>query len=320
VSASLVASAGIASVTVSTPAPGGGVSTAQTFTINQVVVNTGKKFLFDARHAETAGNADWVIDEDNSTPQRIPTPLQSTITSSTSETYWTGALSSWGIALVKLGHSVETLPSTGSITYGNSTNAQDLSNYNVFVVDEPNTVFTATEKAAILHFVQNGGGLIMISDHTQSDRNNDGWDSPAIWNDLLTNNTVQSNPFGFAVALTNISGTSSNMITASSSPVLSGSQGTVTSIDFSNGATLNLSPTANSTVQGLIWTSGSTKNNSNVMCATSTFGTGRVFAITDSSPMDDGTGNPSDVLYSSWSSYSHSKLMMNASLWVAKLQ
>ncbi len=31
-------------------------------------------------HRVKQGNADWVIDEDNSTPQRIPTPLQSTIT------------------------------------------------------------------------------------------------------------------------------------------------------------------------------------------------------------------------------------------------
>src|ERR1700704_3757237 len=96
-------------------------------------------FLFDASHAETAGNADWVIDEDNSTPQRIPTPAQSGITASTPETFWTGALSSWGIALVKAGNTVETLPAGTSITYGVATNAQDLSNYDVFIVDEPNT-------------------------------------------------------------------------------------------------------------------------------------------------------------------------------------
>ncbi|MGZ5503837.1 MAG: hypothetical protein ACXWGY_04175, partial [Chthoniobacterales bacterium] len=72
-------------------------------------------FLFDATHAETAGNADWVIDEDSS-PQRFPTPDQSTVTASTVETYWKGAISSWGIALVKRGHHVETLPSGVAIT------------------------------------------------------------------------------------------------------------------------------------------------------------------------------------------------------------
>jgi hypothetical protein len=280
----------------------------------------GKKFLFDATKAETAGNADWVIDEDNSTPQRIPTPLQSTITVSTAETYWTGALSSWGIALVKAGNTVETLPSGAAITYGNSSNPQDLSNYNVFVVDEPNIRFTATEKTAILNFISNGGGLFMISDHTVSDRNNDGWDSPAIWNDLMTNNGAVSNPFGFSVDLTNITETSANVLSNSSTnPILNGSQGAVTQLDFHNGATLTLNPTANSTVQGLVWRTGSAQGNTNAMSASSTYGLGRVYIVTDSSPMDDGTGAPNNNLFVSWSLFSHRQLFMNASLWLAKL-
>ena len=106
----------------------------------------GKKFLFDASHAETAGNADWVLDVDGGAVPRFPTPAQSGITSSTPETYWTAALSAWGVALVKLGNSVENLPAGTAITYGNAANPQDLSNYSVFVVDEPNTLFTASEK------------------------------------------------------------------------------------------------------------------------------------------------------------------------------
>lgn len=85
---------------------------------------TPKKFLFDAKKGETAGNADWVLDADTS-PQRFPTPLQSTITATTPETYWKGGVSAWGIALVKLGHTVETLSTSASITYG-TTAAQDL--------------------------------------------------------------------------------------------------------------------------------------------------------------------------------------------------
>ena len=280
-----------------------------------------KKFLFDASQGETAGNADWVIDEDNSTPQRIPTPLQSTITSGTSETYWTGALSSWGIALVKKGHTVETLPSSGSISYGNASNTQDLSNYDVFVVDEPNIRFTAAEKTAILNFVSNGGGLLMISDHTVSDRNNDGWDSPDIWNDLMNNNGSITNPFGFTVDLTNISGVSSNVLTGNTgNTILHGSEGNVTSMEFNNGATLTLNPTANSSVQGLIWQSGFTQNNTHVLSASATYGTGRVYIVTDSSPMDDGTGASGNTLFVSWPLYSHKAFFMNASLWLAKLQ
>jgi len=280
-----------------------------------------KKFLFDNTKAETAGNADWVIDQDNNIPQRIPTPAQSTITATTAETYWTGALSSWGIALAKQGHTVETLPAGAAITYGNASNPQDLSNYNVYVVDEPNIRYTAAEKMAILNFISNGGGLLMISDHTVSDRNNDGWDSPAIWNDLMTNNTVANNPFGFSVDLTNITQLSANVLTGNSTnPVLRGSQGNVTQLDYHNGATLTLSPAANATVQGLIWKTGVTQNNSNVLCATSTYGTGRVFMVTDSSPMDDGTGAAGNTLFNGWTTYSHIPLFMNAALWLAKLQ
>jgi hypothetical protein len=319
VPATNIATAGTASVTVFTPTPGGGTSTAATFTIT--AVSTVKKYLFDASQGETAGNADWVIDEDNSTPQRIPTPAQSNITSTTAETYWTGAISSWGIALVKLGHTVETLPSSGSITYGNAANAQDLSNYNVFVVDEPNIRFTAAEKVAILNFVSNGGGLLMISDHTVSDRNNDGWDSPAIWNDLMNNNTVQNNPFGFSIDLANFSQVSANVLTNSSSnTILNGSQGAVTQMEFNNGTTATLNTTANPNVKGLIWKSSTTQNSSNVMSASSTYGNGRIFFVGDSSPMDDGTGAPGNTLFVGWTKYSHKKLFMNGALWLAKLQ
>jgi hypothetical protein len=279
---------------------------------------TTKKFLFDAKHAQTAGNADWVIDQDNSTVIRFPTPAQSNVTATTSENFWTGAISSWGIALAKLGHTVESLTSSGSITYGNSTNAQDLSNYNVFIVDEPNTIFTAAEKTAMLQFVQNGGGLFIIADHTLSDRNNDGIDSPAIWNNFMSTNSVQANPFGFSFNLLNLTGTTSN-ITTTANPVITGSQGTVASIEFNNGTSMTMTPAANASVTGLIWKTAVTKNNSNVFCLSSTFGSGRVVAIGDSSPMDDGSGNPSDVLFPGWTTLSHSKLMMNASLWLAGL-
>lgn len=319
VPAANITSVGSATVTVFTPAPGGGTSSGSSFTINGT---TGvKKFLFDATKAETAGNADWVIDQDNSTPQRIPTPGQSTVTSTTAENYWTGAISAWGIALAKQGHTVETLPATGSITYGNSGNAQDLSKYDVYVVDEPNIRYTAVEKVAILTFVQNGGGLLMISDHTISDRNNDGWDSPEIWNDLMTNNTVQNNPFGFSIDLTNITQLTANVRSNSSSNViLNGSQGSVSQLDFHNGATITINTAANPNVQGLIWKTGVTQNSSNLMAASSTFGSGRVFVVGDSSPMDDGTGAPGNNLFNGWFTYSHRQLFMNAAWWLAKLQ
>ena len=92
-----------------------------------LTVNSQTKFLFDATKAESAGNADWILDADvwnlsylngtaiaeegnEANAQRFPTPSQSGITSSTAENYWTGALSAWGVDLVKKGYTVETLP------------------------------------------------------------------------------------------------------------------------------------------------------------------------------------------------------------------
>lgn len=279
------------------------------------------KFLFDAAHAQTAGNADWVLDADNTLPRRMPTPAAAGIMASTRESFWQGGISAWGVALVKLGHSVETLPAGTAITFG-GTGAQDLSKYQVFVVDEPNIKFTAAEKTAMLNFVKSGGGLFIISDHDRSDRNNDGFDSPAIWNDLMTNNSVQVNPFGVSVDKNSISETSANVAAAGSSPILGGSQGTVTQMKFSAGATLTLTPSANASVKGLIWRTSATKGgNTGAMCASSVFGSGRVVIVGDSSPADDGTGNPRDRLFPGWTEISsHANLHLNASLWLARLQ
>jgi len=289
--------------------------------INSTAHAVPKKFLFDATSAQTAGNADWVIDEDSS-PQRYPTPLQSTVTQSTLENYWTGALSSWGIALVKLGNTVETLPSSGAITYGNTSNAQDLANYDAFIIDEPNTSYTATEKAAIVHFVQNGGGLILISDHSGADRNGDGWDAIRVINDLLRNNTVQANPFGIMLDSLNFSETTSNILSSwSGNMILNGPNGAVQQLKFSSGTSMSINTTTNANARGVIWRTSSSQGSSNIMCATSLYGTGRVCIIGDSSPADDGTGSSGHTLYPGWTELgtNHSRLFMNASLWVAKL-
>lgn len=75
VPAANISTAGSFPVRVFSPLPGGGTSNALSFSVS-TASSSGKKFLFDATHAETAGNADWVIDEDGSIPQNIPTPAQ----------------------------------------------------------------------------------------------------------------------------------------------------------------------------------------------------------------------------------------------------
>ncbi len=289
--------------------------------------NAQIKILFDATKAEMAGNADWVIDADfklnnESNPQKIPTPAQSGITASTSETYWNGGISAWAIDLVKQGYYVETLPRTGGvISYGNPNNNQDLSNYKVFIVTEPNIQFTMAEKDAIINFVKNGGGLYMIADHDNSDRNGDGWDSPAIWNDLVSTNSVVANPFGITFDVVTFSQTTTNFANIPSNTILNGSAGTPKAMQFSSGASMTLNKTANPSVQGLVFKTGaSTTGTTNVMFATATYGAGKVCALGDSSVPDDGTGDTGDNLYDGYfadASGNHRPLLINSVIWLA---
>ncbi|PJJ48732.1 T9SS type A sorting domain-containing protein [Hymenobacter chitinivorans] len=297
------------------------------------------KVLFDATRAEMANNADWVLDADarnlgigsggamvtgagsDSNPQRFPTPAQSGITANTPETYWSGALSSWGVALVKRGYQVETLPNGSRLTYGDASNVQDLSNYQVFVVCEPNIRFSAAEKTALLNFVKNGGGLFMISDHAVSDRNNDGWDSPQIWNDLMSTNSVQANPFGISFDLNNFVVNTTNVPALPADSLLHGPAGNVAAMEYHNGATLTLTPSANASVRGIIYKLGvSATGTTGAFMAYARYGRGKVVALGDSSPPDDGSGDPGDSLYDGWAGEAngdHARVLVNATIWLA---
>ncbi|MGW3031682.1 hydrolase [Streptomyces sp. NPDC001178] len=271
---------------------------------------TTHRVLFDDGHAEEAGNADWIISTSK------PDPLGED-SSPSSETDWTGALSSWGVALQKTGsYSLKT--ATSALTYGGSS-ATDLSNFDTLVLPEPNTLFTTAEKTAIMTFVKNGGGLFMISDHTGADRNNDGEDAVEILNDLMTNNSVDStDPFGFSIDSLNISSDHPAAISDSSDPVLHGSFGTVTKSLIANGTTATLKPSDNSSVKGLLYRTGYS-GNTGAFFLTSTFGSGRVAFWGDSSPIDDGTGQSGNTLYDGWndSSATNAPLALNATAWLA---
>lgn len=294
------------------------------------------KILFDATKAETAGNADWIVDADvynvywnnlgtsslsgsEANAQRYPTPAQSGITSTTPESYWTGGISAWGVDMAKKGYIVESLPRLGQITYGNTSNAQDLSNYKVFIVVEPNIWFTASEKTAMINFVQNGGGLFMVADHAGADRNNDGADPPQIWNDFMDTNTVH--PFGMHFNYVSINDQSTNVATLPGDPLLHGIMGNVTQVMWSAGNTMTISTANNSSVKGVVYKTGSsTTGSTNVMVAYATYGSGRVVGFGDSSPCDDGSGDSGDVLYDGWitdASGNHEKLIVNATIWLA---
>ncbi|MFJ9846834.1 putative Ig domain-containing protein [Kitasatospora sp. NPDC101155] len=285
---------------------------AEAATVTSTATTTKHRVLFDNSKAETAGNADWII----STSQ--PDPLGENANPQ-SETDWTGAISSWGVALQKTGqYSLKTLPSGSTITYGTG-GALDLANFDEFVLPEPNIRLSDSEKTAVMTFVQNGGGLFLISDHTGSDRNNDGWDSPAIINDLMTTNSVNSNdPFGLSVDLLNIQTDNPTAVNDATDPVLHGPFGTVTGSIIRNGTTFTLKPADNPSVKGIVYRTGYS-GTTGAFFATSSFGKGRVALWGDSSAIDDGTGESGKTLYNGWNdpAGTDAALGLNATAWLA---
>ena len=273
----------------------------------------GLKALFDNTKNETAGNADWIID----THQPVPSPAQSGITQSTPETFWTGAISSWGIDLVRQGFTVHTLTTAYGISYGNAGNPYDLSNYKVFIVCEPQGPFSAAEKAAIRSFVQNGGGLFMVADHNGSDRNSDGWDSPMVWNDLRSDSLFGIHFQSTGESNNNISQVAMNLA-AASDPIIAGPAGTVTSLSYHNGTTMNLLTAKNPAAAGHIWMNSAAHGTSQVVAATSRYGLGKVAGVGDSSPADDGTGQSGNSLYNGWreAGATDNILFLNLTLWL----
>ena len=275
---------------------------------------TVHRVLFDDTKAETAGNADWIISTS------MPDPLAQNPSPST-EKSWTGALSAWGVALQRTGqYSLKTLPAGATISYGGS-GALDLSNFDEFVVPEPNIRFSSAEKTAIMQFVQHGGGLFLIVDHTGSDRNNDGYDSVQVADDLFTSNGVDNtDPFGFSADPVDVSTDNPAAVRDTTNPVVNGPFGTVTGSIIRDGSTQTLHPSDNPNAKGLVWRTGANQSGTTgAFFSTSTFGSGRAAVWGDSSPIDDGTGQSGNTLYNGWDdpAGTDAALALNATAWLA---
>lgn len=99
-----------------------------------------------------------------------------------------------------------------------------------------------------------------------------------------------------------------------------GTADAATALGFHNGTTLNIYPAIDAGVSAKCWMNGVAQSSTTqVTFATSTYGSGRVAALGDSSPADDGTGDPGDTLYNGWSSSTatNDKWHINASEWLA---
>lgn len=282
---------------------------------HRAAADTPFHVLFDAAHAETAGNADWVVSTSQPDPTREdPNP--------SSEDDWTGGLSAWGVALQKSGrYTVRTNPEGTALAYGGG-GALDLSHFDALVLPEPNTSLSPAERTAVVKFVQAGGGLFMVSDHDGSDRDNDGIDSVGVLNQLMSSNGVDdSDPFGITIEKQNIADENPSNIPASAAddPVIKGANGTVTGAIMRNGTTATLATSDDPGAKGLLYRDGADSSGaSGVFFATSTFGKGRVALWGDSSPIDDGTGASGDTLHDGWDdpAGTDAALALNATDWL----
>ncbi|MBN2382359.1 lamin tail domain-containing protein [bacterium] len=286
--------------------------------------------LFDASKQEVSGNADWVIDADiwdlylehypcdeygnEANAQFIPTPDQSVISS---ETDWTGGISAWGYDLVQADHTVFTLPAGQVITYGQA-GQYDLSNFDLFIMPEPQMLLSTAEKTALLDYIQAGGSLFMVADHQTSDRNCSGYDSPHIFNDLMgvvisAGVITDYGLFGLVFNVEEISGLNGtdywftdaiddNVSQDPLDPIIFGPFGDGSGgLGLFGSTSMTLDTSTNPTVQGHIWkTDAGGQSTTRVTFATARYGAGRVAAIGDSSPADDGTGDSGDTLYDGW--------------------
>lgn len=119
----------------------------------------GKKVLFDQSHGQTVSAADWVID---------------------------GAFSDFADGLREANFQVDalerTLPMSAQAYAEPTVTLNKLKPYDVFIIGEANIPFKASEQAAMLQYVKEGGSIFFISDHYNSDRNLNRWDSSEVMN------------------------------------------------------------------------------------------------------------------------------------------
>jgi len=268
---------------------------------------------------------------ETSLPDRYPSPSQCDIGAATEEEFWHGAYSAWGIELVKMGHWVETIPRNSVLTYGDCSNSQDLSFFDVLVIPEPQVYYTQDEVDAIINFVFDGGSLFLIGNHCGSDRNNNGEDSAMIFAAMDTAGhfgiefetypgCTDNDPPPECEACSWNDVRNTNFTSDPSDPFLHGPHGDVEAIKFDEATALILHPENNAMVQGHAWRDDSSQGDIDVTLASAFFGDGRVVAIGDSAPADDGTGDLDDFLHNSWDypSSENDILFKNISHWLVR--
>ncbi len=177
-----------------------------------------------------------------------------------------------------------------------------LAQQDLLILPEPNIRYTPAEITAVRKFVTEGGGLFLIADHGGSDRNMDGWDSSLILNEIIE-------PWGFFFTGSTFSRAPIPTDTAHDSPLLKG-------IDSVGAwaATSIVIESHESQYQRIL--PGEAPHEAYLI--TGNVNQGRIAAIGDSSPFDDGSGDITKnrhEAYISWL-YDHRVLAVKLSAWL----
>lgn len=233
-----------------------------------------KYILYDDTHGQTAENADWII---------------------------TGAYSDMADMLGNNGFKLTNL---SDVSLSKKFTKNVLSQYDAIILAEPNDPYSEEECKLFKEYVKNGGGIFIIGDHGNADRNKNGWDAVRAFNEFCPT-------FGFKfkgdiIYEAPIAGTA-----FTKHPAMFGFRG----VGVWAGSSFEIIDAPNAKATGLI---NSRKAKAPYMVV-SEYGKGRVFAIGDSSPFDDGVGSgDAKKLHDSYDSfmYSHPQIAYNAMTWV----
>jgi hypothetical protein len=281
-------------------------------------ITPGKVILFDHAHDQDAGSdGNWRID--NNYP--FPLPVHPT-----SESDWSGQLSTWAYELYLAGHTLRS--NTTSL------DVSQLSDVDLLVIVEPQIPFTTEEISAVAQFVHDGGSLFVVANHNGSDRNGNGWDSASIFGGYSVphiNTPIGADVETFCGAKfglhfhvngesdNSISGTFTNVDTDPGNPIIHGPAGDVSAVIYHVGNVMSLWPDANPDlweVAGHIWKDGDTGNPDVNIAAWSRYGSGKVVGFGDSSCCADGTG--SEPHANNWTEpgSDNREFFMNATWWL----
>lgn len=182
--------------------------------------------------------------------------------------------------------------------------AEVLAGYKALIIAEPNNEIKPAEADAIVAFIENGGGAFFIADHGGADRDNDGWDAVKVFNTFCPRLGFEFKGDFFYEAP--VAGA-----TNKDHPVMFAVRG----LGAWAGSTIAVQRNRASRAVSLI----DSRRNKGPYAVAAEAGKGRVVALGDSSPFDDGTGSGgAKALHDSYDSfaYSHPQFAYNAMTWV----